>query len=472
MTPLDLTDTKYTTTASIKDLTANLYYATQFIDGIKYEKYNTLLTDDLTKISSNINSNISIDNINNNFIQNYIINNKNINSDNLSETVNIYNKLNFYNSNIKKVALGTFDINSYITRPTNIIGKMPNQTSANVISNGVNKIVYEMLENYSKPDIKPNLFRGGMDELNSTSGLEHNYKSMNGGKKKSKKGGMAQINEAASPITQFDLANGYSTLMNGGKKRKSKKGGMMELNPSADPTVQSDLLNGLSTLTGGKKSKKEKKSKKGGMMELNPSDDPAVQSDLLNGLSTLTGGKKSKKEKKSKKGGADPPANTSAILNMSNMVSMSDPYTMAQTRVAGEDAPSPFSSGMPNYASVEYGLPANMTNSLSGGLDQRVTTGGAKKSRGKGKKGGNILEGVQTILRRLSSPKTAEVEVVKTEEKLEPNVGELVGGKKKAKKSKKSGGNIGEFTGAYDWQTQLSLDAKSNMAGGKKNLKK
>ena len=148
---------------------------------------------------------------------------------------------------------------------------------------------------------------------------------------------------------------------------------------------------------------------------------------------------------------------------------MPDPYSMAQTRVAGEDAPSPFSSGMPNYASVEYGLPANMTNSLSGGLDQRVT-GGAKKS--KGKKGGNILEGVQTILRRLSSPKTAEVEVVKTEEKLEPNVGELVGGKKKAKKAKKYGGNIGEFTGDYDWKSQLELDAKSNMAGGKKRSKK
>ena len=135
MTPLNLGDTKYTT-ASTKDLTANLYYATQFIDGIKYKKYPELLINDLTKISSNINSNIKIDNINNNFIQNHIINNiNNINSDKLSETINIYNKLNFYNSNIKNVSSETFDINSYIS-------KIPNNTPAKIISNGVNKIVY------------------------------------------------------------------------------------------------------------------------------------------------------------------------------------------------------------------------------------------------------------------------------------------------------------------------------------------
>jgi len=293
---------------------------------------------------------------------------------------------------------------------------------------------------------------------------------------KGKRGGMSEINEAASPMTQYDLANGYSTLMNGGKKRKSKKGGMAELNPSADLAVQSNLESTFGSLTGGKKSKKGSKAKKGGMIELNPSADPAVQSDLANGLSTLmNGGKK----RKSKKGGADPTSGSMAILNMSNMVPLADPYTMAQAHVGGEDAPSPFSAGMPNYASVEYGLPANMTNSLSGGLDQSLSqAGGAKKKskKSKGKKGGNILEGITTIFDRLSSSKKVDevdnkVEVVKAEE-VDSNVGVLGGGKKKKSKSKKTGGNDGEFTGAYDWKTQLALDAEGNMAGGKKPKRK
>jgi hypothetical protein len=49
---------------------------------------------------------------------------------------------------------------------------------------------------------------------------------------------------------------------------------------------------------------------------------------------------------------------------------------------------------------------------------------------------------------------------------------ELVGGKKPKRKSKKTGGNDGEFTGAYDWKTQLALDAEGNMAGGKKTKPK
>ena len=169
------------------------------------------------------------------------------------------------------------------------------------------------------------------------------------------------------------------------------------------------------------------------------------------------------------------------------MVTMPDPYAMASARAGGEDAPSPFSAGMPNYASVEYGLPANMTNSLSGGLDQNLSqAGGAKKKSkkgNKGKKGGNIMDGLKTIFERMSSKKEGEVEdkdkveVVKAEEKkveaeADANVGVLGGGKKKKSKSKKSGGNIGEFTGEYDWKTQLSLDAESNMAGGKKPKRK
>jgi len=161
------------------------------------------------------------------------------------------------------------------------------------------------------------------------------------------------------------------------------------------------------------------------------------------------------------------------------MVPLADPYTMAQAHVGGEDAPSPFSAGMPNYASVEYGLPANMTNSLSGGLDQSLSqAGGAKKKskKSKGKKGGNILEGITTIFDRLSSSKKVDevdnkVEVVKAEE-VDSNVGVLGGGKKKKSKSKKTGGNDGEFTGAYDWKTQLALDAEGNMAGGKKPKRK
>jgi hypothetical protein len=327
-------------------------------------------------------------------------------------------------------------------------------------------------------------------------------------------------------------------------KKESKKGGMMEMsiNPNATPMTNFDLAHGYSTLQNGGKSKRGRKSTKGGTMELNPSTNPMVNADLAHGLSTLTGGKK---PRKTKKGGADPNlGGNSAFYNMNHMVQTDSPYAMADANVNAANAPSPFSAGMPNYASVEYGLPITMTNSLTGGLDQSVpTVGGGKKVRKssgrKNKKGGelSIMGDIDKLLERLntseevkggkgkkskkSGKKTkkggADGDVVPTvvdsvpvvtpvvapvassepvagqsSELLPPPPAELallqtpekVGGKgKRGRKSKNGGGDTlaklltiqggnSEFTGANDWQTQLALDNASNMPGGGKSKRK
>lgn len=327
-------------------------------------------------------------------------------------------------------------------------------------------------------------------------------------------------------------------------KKESKKGGMMEMsiNPNATPMTNYDLANGFSKIIHGGKSKRGRKSTKGGTMELNPSTNPMVNADLAHGLSTLTGGKK---PRKTKKGGADPNlGGNSAFYNMNHMVQTDSPYAMADANVNAANAPSPFSAGMPNYASVEYGLPITMTNSLTGGLDQSVpTVGGGKKARKssgrKNKKGGelSIMGDINKLLERLntteeevkggkgkkskkSGKKTkkggADGDVVPTvvdsvpvaaqapaSELLPPPPAELallnesvttattsattpekVGGKgKRGRKSKNGGGDTlaklltiqggnSEFTGANDWQTQLALDNASNMPGGGKSKRK
>ena len=305
-------------------------------------------------------------------------------------------------------------------------------------------------------------------------------------------------------------------------KKESKKGGMMEMsiNPNATPMTNFDLAHGYSTLQNGGKSKRGRKSTKGGTMELNPSTNPMVNADLAHGLSTLTGGKKSRK---TKKGGADPNlGGNSAFYNMNHMVQTDSPYAMAEANVNAANAPAPFSAGMPNYASVEYGLPATMTNSLTGGLDQSVPTlGGGKKPRKssgrKNKKGGelSIMGDINKLLERLNTTEEVKGGKGKKSKKsgkktkkggADGDVGapelvvpppaslafggtpattpEKVGGKgKRGRKSKNGGGDTlaklltiqggnGEFTGANDWQTQLALDNASNMPGGGKSKRK
>ena len=321
-----------------------------------------------------------------------------------------------------------------------------------------------------------------------------------------KKGGMLQPNPNATPMTNYDLANGYSTLQNGGKsKSKSKRG---------------------------------RKSTKGGTMELNPSESPLVNADLAHGFSTLTGGK-SKRGRKPKKGGADPNlGGNSAFYNMDNLIPTASPTTLAGDPVIAASAVTPFSAGMPNYASVEYGLPPSMTNSLTGGLDQPVPTiGGGRKSKGrKTKKGGEIIDQLREIMERLKSNKSEEESKLsggkskskRTKKNKKGGAGEacagsgdgaggaagvagaagateplsslssysssaspLLGGKaKRGRKSKNGGGDTlaklltiqnsqnsqsagnGEFSGANDWQTQLTLDNNSNMPGGGKSKRK
>ena len=286
-------------------------------------------------------------------------------------------------------------------------------------------------------------------------------------------------------------------------------------------------------VTGGKS---KKRSKKGGMaFEINPSASPMTQYDLANGYSTLqNGGKKKSKSSKKKMGGADPNlGGSSAFYNTSSLVPTATPYTMAEAPVAAAGAVTPFSAGMPNYASVEYGLPPSMTNALSGGLDNKVMGGG--RSSKKVKKAGGIMNEVGTIFSRLREGHSEERKEHENNNELvggkkkkkskggellekelvmggEHHMKELMGGKKKKKskggeydeeelvmggtncgkelmggKSKKkskgggdtlaqllkvqSGGLNSNSPGSFDWQTQIGLDAQGNMAGGKRRSK-
>ena len=253
----------------------------------------------------------------------------------------------------------------------------------------------------------------------------------------------------------------------GGKKKlkkpktsKTKRGGMSELNPSSNPITQSDLAHGYSTLNGGAK-KSASKTKRGGTCQVNLAASPMTQFDLAHGYSTLkNGGAK----KSVKKGGADPflgSGGLNNILNMSDIEVTSTPYTLATEHVDASNAPHPFSAGNPNYASAEYGLPVAMTSTLSGGLDQR---GGKRTSRKKKEStnGGTIMDGINTIMSRLN----------KASEDKENKGGKSKGGnslfKNISSTVKSQFGGLNE-PGSYDWKKQIGLDAESNMAGGKKS---
>ena len=357
----------------------------------------------------------------------------------------------------------TLDDGTYYTSADLYIPLMPKnapdtESTIKIMSDEVKKTI----EQVQKLNTAENIFTMNrpMEDEKKTSGGKKKLKKPK--TSKTKRGGMSELNPSSNPITQSDLAHGYSTLNGGAKKSasKTKRGGMSELNPSLNPILNSDLAHGYSTLNGGAK-KSASKTKRGGTCQVNLAASPMTQFDLAHGYSTLkNGGAK----KSVKKGGADPflgSGGLNNILNMSDIEVTSTPYTLATEHVDASNAPHPFSAGNPNYASAEYGLPVAMTSTLSGGLDQR---GGKRTSRKKKEStnGGTIMDGINTIVSRLN----------KASEDKENKGGKSKGGnslfKNISSTVKSQFGGLNE-PGSYDWKKQIGLDAESNMAGGKKS---